>query len=197
MRGRPDGSPHIGSVLENVYGVKGFTSMPEAPPVGWQTGLRSITVDISAFKVSNDPEEFLITYSLGSCLGLTVYDPIARVAGMVHCMLPLSKIDPDKARRKPGMFVDTGVPALLNAVFGLGARKERLILKAAGCGKLMDDKNLFRIGERNHTVLRKILWKNNMMLDSEDVGGNASRTVRVIVGTGDVILKSGGREVML
>jgi len=113
-----------------------------------QAGLNNLIVDISGFEVSSDSDTVLITYSLGSCLGLTLYDPVARVAGLVHCMLPLSKVDRQKAEAKPGMFVDTGVPALLQAAFELGALKKRLVLKAAGCGKPMDDKDFFKIGER-------------------------------------------------
>lgn len=170
--------------------MPGFVSMAESA----QTGIRMLTVDISDFKVTDDPKEALITYSLGSCLGLTVYDPVAKVAGMVHCMLPLSKIDPEKAKIRPGMFVDVGVPALLEAAFKMGAKKNRIILRAAGCGQLLDEKNLFRIGERNYTVLRKLLWKNNLLLESENVGGTLSRTIKIYAATGETILKAGGKE---
>lgn len=162
-----------------------------------QLGLRNVTVDISAFHVTSDPSEVLVTYSLGSCLGLSLYDPVAGVAGLVHCMLPLSKIDPSKAAVKPGMFVDTGVPALLEAAFRLGAEKRRLVLKAAGCGTPLDDKGMFRIGERNFMVLKKLLWKNDLLLATEDVGGRASRTVRVYPATGEVTVRTGGVEVLL
>jgi len=167
--------------------------MSELSTMSSETILRNVVVDISDFKVSNDPGEVLITYSLGSCLGLCIFDPVAGVAGLIHCMLPLSKTDPVKASRKPAMFIDTGVPALL----GAAAKKNRLIIKAAGCGRLLDNNNLFRIGERNYTVLRKLLWKNNMLLESEHIGGNLSRTVKVVVATGEVILKAGGKELEL
>ncbi|MBN2290411.1 MAG: chemotaxis protein CheD [Candidatus Glassbacteria bacterium] len=171
--------------------------MSDLSTLGPRTGLRSVTVDISDFKVSNDPNDMLITYSLGSCLGLSICDPAAGVAGLVHCMLPLSKTDPAKAERKPGMFVDTGIPALMDAAFKLGAKKNRLIIKAAGCGQLLDEKTLFRIGERNYTVMRKLLWKNNLLLESEHTGGSLSRTVRVVVETGKVFLKASGKEILL
>ncbi|MCE5271431.1 chemotaxis protein CheD [bacterium] len=162
-----------------------------------ELGLRSVVVDISGFAVTRDPSEVLITYSLGSCLGFTLFDPVAGVAGMVHCMLPFSKIDQDKALEKPGMFVDTGVPTLLEAAFRLGAEKKRLVLKAAGCGAPLDDKGLFRIGERNYMVLKKLLWKNDLLLSAEDVGGKTSRTVKVYASNGDVIIRSGGKETPL
>jgi len=171
--------------------------MSSVRPAMQQAQLRNVVVDISAFAVSNDPEEVLVTYSLGSCLGLALYDPVAGVGGLAHCMLPLSKIDPAKAGTRPGMFVDTGVPALLEAVFKLGATKKNLVLKAAGCGQPLDDKNLFRIGERNHTVLKKLLWKNNLLLGSEDIGGRQSRTMRVYVATGEITVRSRGVEVLV
>ncbi len=162
-----------------------------------EIGLRNVVVDISGFAVTKDPSEVLVTYSLGSCLGLTLYDPVAGVAGLVHCMLPFSKIDESKAGQKPGMFVDTGVPTLLEAAFRLGAEKKRLVLKAAGCGAPLDDKGMFRIGERNYMVLKKLLWKNDLLLASEDVGGKVSRTVKVYTSTGEVVIRSAGKEILL
>ena len=162
-----------------------------------ESSLRNVVVDISAFEVSNNPEEVLVTYSLGSCLGLAIYDPVVQVAGLIHCMLPLSRIDTDKAKVTPGMFVETGVPALLEAAFKLGATRKNLILKAAGCGQPLDDKGLFRIGERNHTVLRKLLWKNNLLLTAEDIGGKQSRTMKLYVETGELIIRSRGMEELL
>jgi len=155
------------------------------------------TVDISDMKVSTNKEDILITYSLGSCVGLSLYDPVAVVGGLIHCMLPLSKIDPIKARANPYMFTDTGVQALLKAIFELGAKRENLITKVAGGARLLDSKNLFRIGERNYTVLRKVLWKNNILIDAEDVAGSKSRTVLLYMDTGKTTIKSGGKEVEL
>ncbi len=82
-------------------------------------GVKSnITVDISDMKIAQNREDVIVTYSLGSCVGLTLYDPVAGIGGMIHCMLPLSKIDPEKARIKPYMFVDTGVAARSIALIG-------------------------------------------------------------------------------
>ncbi|MFP4031134.1 MAG: chemotaxis protein CheD [Desulfococcaceae bacterium] len=135
-------------------------------------------------------EDLLVTHALGSCLGLMVYDPEARVGGLLHAMLPLSKINPEKARSNPFMFVDTGVPRLFRAVYDLGGRKERLRVKAAGCGRPLSNNEMFKIGERNHIVLRKILWKNSVLIDAEDVGGTASRTVHFELSNGRVVISS-------
>jgi len=138
--------------------------------------------------------DFLITHALGSCLGLAIYDPVVKVGGLLHAMLPLSKINKDKAKANPYMFVDTGVPVLFKTLYDMGAQKKRLIVKAAGCGNPLGKNEIFKIGERNHTLLKKLLWKNNVLLTAEDVGGTKSRTVRFDVSTGQVIISSAGEE---
>ena len=155
------------------------------------------TVGISEMKVSNRTHDILVTYSLGSCVGLSLYDPVARIGGLVHCMLPLSQIDPAKAKARPSMFTDTGVVALLQRVLDLGGERKRLIAKVAGASCLLDDKGVFRIGERNYTVLRKVLWKNNILIAGEDVGGTITRTMILYMATGKTIIKSRGQEVEL
>lgn len=155
------------------------------------------TIGISEMKVSNQPDDVLVTYSLGSCVGLTLYDPVVRVGGMIHCMLPLSKIDPAKAALNPCMFTDTGVPALMTAMLQMGAQKQRLVARVAGAARLLDDQNTFKIGERNYIVLRKILWKNNILIAAEDTGGNKARTLYLHLDTGRTMVKSQGQEVEL
>lgn len=154
------------------------------------------TIGMSEMRVSDSPEDILVTYSLGSCLGVTIYDPVAKVGGMIHCMLPLSKLDPQKARSFPCMFVDTGVPLLFNEAYRIGAQKSRIIVKIAGCSKILDEKGLFNIGERNYAVLRKLLWKNNILISAEDIGGIESRTMFLELGSGKVYIKTnnGRRE---
>ena len=138
--------------------------------------------------------DLLVTHALGSCLGLMIYDPAAQVGGLLHAMLPLSKINPEKAQANPFMFVDTGVPALFKAVYNKGGEKQRLIIKAAGCGNPIGNSEMFKIGDRNLTVLKKLLWKNNVMLTGEDTGGTDARTVNFTLASGQTILSSKGRK---
>ena len=159
--------------------------------------MKTIVVGISDMKVSKNPDEVLITYSLGSCLGVVIYDPIAKVSGLLHSMLPLSKIDPQKAKASPYMFVDSGVPLLFKEAYSLGAQKNNIVVKAVGCSSLLDEKGFFKIGERNFTVLRKLLWKNNILIEKQDIGGNHSRTVSVATGDGRCVIKTGGKETEL
>ena len=154
-------------------------------------GLR--VVDIAAMKITDNPADTLITYSLGSCIGVAIYDPVLRLGGMIHCMLPLSKVDKEKARVRPYMFVDTGMQAMLGSLYEQGLRKARAVVNVAGGAKVLDNQGVFKIGERNFTVLRKILWKNGLLMNVQEVGGNVSRTVSLDVGTGRFSIKSGGK----
>jgi chemotaxis protein CheD len=139
-------------------------------------------------------DDILVTHALGSCLGLMIYDPEAKVGGLLHAMLPLSKINPQKAEANPFMFVDTGVPKLFKSVYELGGKKNRMIVKAAGCGRPLSNNEMFKIGERNYIVLKKILWKNNVLLESEDIGGTTSRTVHFELSSGRIIISSNNQK---
>lgn len=156
-----------------------------------------LTVDIADIKVSNDPECVIVTYALGSCIAVMLHDPTRRIGGMIHYMLPLSETSPDKAKLKPAMFADTGIPLLFEEMYKHGCDKRDLVVKVAGGGALYDDKGMFNIGQRNYTVLRKLFWKNGVIIKAEDVGGAKSRTARLWVGTGKVTISSQGEEAEL
>lgn len=165
------------------------------PPTHPAGPSRQVIVGMADMKVSANPEESLITYALGSCLGIVVHDPVARVAGMLHVMLPSSTIDEAKAAAQPAMFVDTGVPMLFKEAYRLGARKERLTVIVAGgsfSGR-SEAEDSFQIGKRNLLTLRKLLWKNGVLIHADDTGGvQQSRTMSVQVSTGLVQLRTNG-----
>jgi len=156
-----------------------------------------IVVDIADIQVSADPNAVIVTYALGSCIAVIAHDQKRQIGGMIHYMLPLSSASPDKAAQKPAMFADTGIPLLFERLYALGSRKQDLVVKVTGGGTLHDDKGVFNIGQRNYTVLRKIFWKNNVLIAKEDVGGAKSRTVRLFVGDGRVTITSQSVEVEL
>ena len=90
------------------------------PSIAGRAG--EIVVGMADVQHAKSADERLVTYALGSCLGITIWDPVAGVGGMLHVMLPTSEIDPEKAARNPSMFVDTGVPLLFKRSYELGAR---------------------------------------------------------------------------
>ena len=156
---------------------------------------RPVIVGMADIKVTDNPLDTLITYALGSCLGIVVHDPVAHVAGLLHVMLPSSEIDVAKAKTQPAMFVDTGVPLLFKECYKLGAQKERLIVTVAGgsfSGRA-DADDSFQIGKRNMITLRKLLWKNGVLIHADDTGGvQQSRTLSISTATGIVHLRTNG-----
>ena len=150
-------------------------------------------------RISSCVDDEIITFALGSCLGITLYDPVARVGGMVHVMLPSSSVDPTKASTNPCMFVDTGVKALFLASYKAGAQKGRLEVIAAGgaCTTGPEQDDYFQIGKRNITVLRNLLWKNGVLLKNSNLGGNDARTMSLQVGTGLVTVRANGTTELL
>ena len=153
-----------------------------------------IVVDVADMKYSKNPGDVLITHSLGSCVGLALYDPGICVGALLHAMLPLSKIDREKAEARPYMFTDVAVAGTLEKMYDLGAGKSRIIAKVAGASSLLDEKKLLKIGERNYTVLRKILWKNDILIAAEDIGGRIPRTMSLYMESGVTTVRTSGTE---
>ena len=153
-----------------------------------------VVVDISDAKVSNDPDELLVTYSLGSCIGVCLYDPALRVGGMLHFQLPMAKMAPERAQANPFMFADTGMRLLLDRLTALGASKKRLHVRLAGGATMATGPQGFDIGKRNYLALRKILWGEAMVIDAQDVGGDVARNLYLDMADGKVAVRANGME---
>jgi chemotaxis protein CheD len=161
--------------------------------------MSDIVVGISDLKVSKNINDVLVTYALGSCVGVTVYDPVVKVGGLLHFMLPESSLDIRKAGENPAMFADTGIPLLFKTCYELGAKKKRMIVKVAGGASILDDANFFRIGQKNITAMKKLFWKNNVFVEGEDTGSNCNRTFSIHISTGKVFVRTahnGTRELV-
>jgi chemotaxis protein CheD len=141
--------------------------------------------------VSNRNDAELITYALGSCIAVAIWDPEVRVGGLLHYMLP----DPGNAARNPAhvfRYADSGIPLLFRQAYEYGAQKKRIIVRAAGGATVIDDGGVFNIGRRNYLALKKILWQAGVLLHGEDVGGTGSRTVRLDLATGRFWIRGAG-----
>jgi chemotaxis protein CheD len=149
-------------------------------------------IGVADMAISNNADETLITYSLGSCIAVVLYDPVVRVGGLLHLMLPEASMDLEKAKKKPAMFADSGIPLLFKQSYQLGATKKNAIVKITGGSQIMDEDGVFNIGKRNHLAVRKIFWRNNVIIAAEHIGGNVNRTVRLEMGTGRVLVKVSG-----
>lgn len=151
----------------------------------------TIVVGIGECRVASPPAGALSTYALGSCVAVIAWDWKLKLGGLLHIMLPDSSIDPVRASSNPHVCVDTGVPALLKELIARGSSKKQLRWCLVGGAAMMADSAHFEIGKRNHLALKKILWRLGVFIDQEDVGGAASRSVRLDLQSGQIDIRSG------
>ena len=135
--------------------------------------------------------DILTTVGLGSCIGLTLYDPVTKVGGLVHYMLPDSKAVSNHSNI--AKFCDSGVQELLKRVTMAGANRARLVAKIAGGAKMFavaQESSIGSVGERNAAAAKQILRQLNIRLIAEDTGLNFGRTVELHCDTGDFYIKA-------
>jgi len=157
--------------------------------------LNTLVVGIGDCKVAAAADTELVTYALGSCIAVVIWDPAKRVGGLLHFMLPESSVDRQgQGKDHPYRYADTGTPLLFRAAYQQGADKRRLVVRLAGGAAVVNDNGIFSIGKRNYAAVRKILWKAGVMVHGEEVGGTLSRTVRLEVCSGRMTVRTPGGE---
>ncbi len=138
-------------------------------------------------------EGVLITYALGSCIGLCFHDPRLRLGALLHIMLPLNM---EAGRKTPLKYADTGIRETLKQMEARGASRSRITVKIAGGAKMFEvaGGNLGNIGQRNVESVHAILKQENIRLLAEDVGGKVARTLLFDVASGQGCIRSYGRQ---
>jgi chemotaxis protein CheD len=154
--------------------------------------MTSIVVGVSDCRFGDREETTLITYALGSCIAVSVYDPVVKIGGLLHYMLPESNLHADKAQKNPFMFADSGIPMMLRTLTQKGLNLRRSVIKLAGGARVMDPAGVFEIGKRNYLAAKKILWKEGVLISGEAVGGEVSRTVRLHLDNGKFMIRESG-----
>lgn len=149
-----------------------------------------IKVGMADYKVGQNPNS-LISYGLGSCVGIAMYDPVTKIGGLAHIMLP----DSTQARstENPAKFADTALPLMLGEMIKLGAAKSRITAKIAGGAQMFTFANatdIMKVGERNTGAVKSVLKKIDIRIIAEDTGGNYGRTVELKLDTGSYRIKT-------
>ena len=143
-----------------------------------------IKVGMADYKVGRAPDT-LISYGLGSCIGISLYDPQTKIGGLLHIMLPDS--NQSRANENRAKFADTGIPDMLEELIRMGAAKSRLVAKLAGGSQMFAFANasdIMRVGLRNASASKEILKKLSIPIVGEDTGRNYGRTVQIDLSTG-------------
>jgi len=156
----------------------------------------TITVGLGEMAVTRDPKTSLACFGLGSCICLCAYDPLSKISGMVHIVLPKSKNGlADRAAIK---YADVAIPVLLQELEQTGASKTHLKVKIAGGAKMIksfgqDDP--FDMGNRNCEMVKSLLAAHNLRISGSDTGGTQGRSVWMIADTGQVLVRKAGEEI--
>lgn len=155
-----------------------------------KTSTARIPVGIGQLCVSKDPATSLVAYGLGSCIGISAFDPVAGIGGLVHVLLPASegkRIVADE----PARFADTGMAAFLEKLKAEGAMKARLIIKIAGGASVLgkDNAEKFKIGDRNAEAVQEQLTKHGLRITAQDTGGQKGRTLEMQVSSGKTFVR--------
>ena len=157
-------------------------------------------VGIGEFVVSSNTDDAITTIALGSCVAVCLWEPHAKVGGILHFMLPDARLNSERARLQPAAFADTGIPLLFRAAYELGAQKKRCMVRLVGGaeiagGRPEGSESIFDVGRRNVLAARGVLWRNGILVNGELVGGTAARTIMMTVADGRVVIKTDGQVV--
>lgn len=162
--------------------------------------MKTIVVGVGDCQLSMDPDSELVTYALGSCVAVMIWDPAALVGGMLHLMLPDSRVDQNGTPLRPYRYADTGIPLLFEEASRLGAARDRLVVRLAGGAAVSTGSDFFNIGQKNCAALKRMFRQAGIRVHAEETGGSLSRTARLHVGTGQCVVRDplqGGRELPL
>jgi chemotaxis protein CheD len=157
----------------------------------------NIVVGLGEIKISNNPNDVLVAYGLGSCLGIAFYDPVMHLAGMVHAVLPTCDTTASTSEGC-SKYVCCGIDTLLKQITTAGAQRERLVIRMAGGANMLSAtsfSDIMNIGQRNIETARQKLSELKFQIAGEEVGGNIGRTVRFYVVDGRMAIRMmGGKE---
>ncbi|OHW62782.1 chemoreceptor glutamine deamidase CheD [Andreesenia angusta] len=157
--------------------------------------MEMIKVGMADYKATKSPG-VLITFGLGSCVGIALYDKSTKVSGLAHVMLPSSKEIKNNSNK--AKFADTGIDALIDEMVKLGARKSNIVAKIAGGAQMFSfssQNDMLRIGERNAIASKEKLKDHRIRILAEDTGGNFGRTIELNTETGELQIKTIGHGI--
>jgi chemotaxis protein CheD len=156
---------------------------------------QAVVIGLGEMRVTDDPGVVLVCYGIGSCIAFTAFDPVSRVSGMAHFVLPDSAQGNSTAARNPVRFVDSGIHEMLGQLEAAGALRSRTVFKMAGGAHMVVAPGFaskLNIGERNVESVRATTGSAGIRVRGEDVGGAHGRTVRVFAATGKVTVSTVG-----
>jgi chemotaxis protein CheD len=156
------------------------------------TSVKTTNIGMGELVVSKDPSDILACIGLGSCIAMCIWDPVARIGGVAHMLLPTSRSSAEMMG-SPAKYITHGVPNLINKMIKNGSSRTNLIVKITGGARMLNipgENNLLDIGQRNITEVRAVMKRENIPILGEDVGGSSGRSMQLVVETGKITIRS-------
>lgn len=151
---------------------------------------QNLVVGVGYSGVGNNPSLNVVTYALGSCIGLVAYAAPCNAGGILHFMLPDSTLSPEKAGTQPCMFADTGLPYFLRSLKSLQAVPQNTKFAIFGGAAVLSGEDYFKVGERNVAAMKILAMVNRLKIVTQDVGGTINRTVTLNLSNGALTVKT-------
>ena len=162
--------------------------------VGTSTGgLQRVVIGIGEQAVAG-ANSLIVTHALGSCVAVCLWDPGVRIGAMLHFLLPEARVNPERARKQPGTFADTGIPLLIAQAIDQGLNKKRCRAHLFG-GAAVGAQGGLDVGKRNALAARRLLWQHGIFVHAEALGGTEPRTVNFSVADGQFQVTCGRERV--
>lgn len=154
------------------------------------TDRNPVHIGLGELAVTRDTKKVLICIGLGSCIALCIYDPVEKLSGMAHLLLPCDRYDWD-TDHAPAKYITSGAPLLISRMLQKGSLKENLIIKVAGGAKVLTvpgDNSFLDIGLKNIAEIKSTLDRQGLKICQKEGGGNVGRTVWFFTDTGRIIV---------
>ncbi|MDY6893336.1 MAG: chemotaxis protein CheD [Chloroflexota bacterium] len=160
-----------------------------------ETQKDTLVVGLGEMHVTRNSSAVLTCLGLGSCISVCAYDPVSKVGGMDHIVLPNSE---GRNGTSSSKYADTAIPMLIDELNKEGAKKNRLIIKLVGGAEMSLAPGItsaFKIGAKNIVSVKEAIARENLKIATEDIGGHHGRTVRLFMDSGKVIVTTAGADV--
>jgi chemotaxis protein CheD len=156
------------------------------------TSAKTTNVGMGELIISRDPSDVLACIGLGSCIAMCIWEPVARVGGVAHMLLPVSRNNAEMMG-SPAKYIANGVPNLINRMIKNGAARSNLIVKITGGSRMLNipgENNILDIGQRNINEVKAVMKRENIPIIAEDVGGTSGRSVQLFMESGKIVVRN-------
>ena len=152
---------------------------------------KKLIVDVGDAKISSHSGILIVTHALGSCIGITAYDKVANVGGILHYMLPIVPTLKKVGYEDEWKYGELAIPRFFKLLYKRGATKKNIRVTMAGGANVLSTAAAMPVGSRNTIIAERLFRENHVFVDAQETGGKIPRTLYLEIGTGRVWLSSG------